>query len=230
MSPNGKCIGRVPRTQGLLYKVVHALDSTNAIEPVSVMELHRRLGHIASTSARKLVESGTVVGVELDPDALDETQCDACIFARAACLSIPKVRISPPAQNFGDEIHTDVWGPAPIATCQNRRYFATFTDNAMRYTITYLLRTKDEALEAYKSFKVWAITQQHCTAIKVVRSDRGGEYLSGAFDEHLAKSGMARKLMTHHTPQLNGIAERLNRTLLERIHAITHTSGLPKSL
>jgi hypothetical protein len=41
---------------------------------------------------------------------------------------------------------------------------------------------------------------------------------------------MARKLTTHDTPQLNGIAEHLNCTLLEWIHAFTHTSGLPKSL
>jgi hypothetical protein len=38
----------------------------------------------------------------------------------------------------------------------------------MRYTVTYLLHTKDEALEAYKSFKAWAITQGHCTVIKVL--------------------------------------------------------------
>jgi transposase InsO family protein len=94
----------------------------------------------------------------------------------------------------------------------------------------YLLCTKDEAFGAYKSFEAWAITQQHCTAIKVLRSDRSGEYLSGAFDQHLAKSGTARKLTTLNTPQLNGIAECLNRTLLERIHALTHASGLPKSL
>ena len=98
---------------------MHALDSTNTVEPVSVMELHRCLGHIAPISACKLVESGAVVGVELDPDALDETQCDACIFACATRLPIPKVRISPPTQNYGDEIHIDVWGLALIATCQN---------------------------------------------------------------------------------------------------------------
>jgi hypothetical protein len=116
------------------------------------MELHRRLGHIAVASARKLVEKGAIVGIVLDPDS-QETDCDACIFARATRLPIPKVRISPPAERFGDEIHTDVWGPSSVATRQSRRYFITFTDDATRYTITFLLRTKDEALEAYKTFE-----------------------------------------------------------------------------
>jgi transposase InsO family protein len=90
--------------------------------------------------------------------------------------------------------------------------------------------TKDKALGAYKSYEAWATTQQHCKVIKVLCSDRGGEYLSKEFDQHLAKSGTARKLTAHNTPQLNGIMERLNCTLLEQICAFTHTSGLPKSL
>jgi len=34
----------------------------------------------------------------------------------------------------------------------------------------------------------------------------------------------------HNTPQLNSVAEQLNHTLLERIQAFVHTSGLPKTL
>src|SRR5258707_5258517 len=83
--PQGENVGRIAQTSRRLYKVVHALDSTNAIEPVSVMELHRHLGHIAVASARKLVESSTIIGVELDQSS-PETDYDACIFARATRL------------------------------------------------------------------------------------------------------------------------------------------------
>jgi transposase InsO family protein len=92
------------------------------------------------------------------------------------------------------------------------------------------MHTKDEALEAYKSFEAWALTQQHCKGIKTLRSDHGGEYLSKAFDQHLAATGTVRQLTTHDTPQLNGVVECLNRTLLEHIWAFTHTSSLPKML
>ena len=102
-SPQGERIGHIPRTPGRLYKVVHMLDLANAVEPISAMELHRRLGHIAVSSARKLVTSGAIKGVELDPD-IPDADCEACIFTRAAALPVPKVRIGPPAQNFGDEV------------------------------------------------------------------------------------------------------------------------------
>ena len=154
-SPQGERIRRILRTQGCLYKTMHALDLANAVEPISVMELHRRLGHIAVSSARKLVESGAIIGVDLDPSS-EGGDCNACIFTCATRLLVPKVQISPPAQNFGDKVHTDIWGPVTIATCQGRRYFITFTDDATRYTITFLLCTKDEALEAYKSYEAWA--------------------------------------------------------------------------
>ena len=103
-------------------------------------------------------------------------------------------------------------------------------DDMTCYIITFLLHTKDEALEDYKLYKAWATMQQHCKAIKVLHSDRRGEYLSAAFDQHLAKAGTVWKLTMHDTLQLNGITERLNRTLLERIRAFMHVSGLPKLL
>ena len=71
---------------------------------------------------------------------------------------------------------------------------------------------------------------QKGTRIKRLHSDRRGEYLSGPFDDHLAKAGTLRNLTMHDTPEHNGVSERLNRTLLEKVHAMLHSSGLPKFL
>ena len=97
--------------------------------------------------------------------------CDACIFAHATRQPVPKVQISPPAQHFGDKIHTNVWGPSSTPMHQGQKYFITFTNNVMQYTVTFLMWTKDEALEAYKSFEAWVLTQQHCKGIKALHSD-----------------------------------------------------------
>jgi hypothetical protein len=193
------------------------------------MELHRCMGHIAPASAHVLVKKGLVTGIRLDPDSR-EADCKACLFAHATRKPIPKVRIRPRAQSFGDEVHSDMWGPSSIATKHGCRYFVTFTDDATRYTVMYLMRTKAEAFGSYKAFEAWALAQQLCAVIKVLRSDRGGEYLSGAFDQHLAAAGTARHLTVHDILQLNGVAERLNQTIVERIRAFTHSSGLPKFL
>lgn len=74
----------------------------------------------------------------------------------------------------------------------------------------FLLKSKDGTLDAYRRYEAWLETQFN-VRIKRLRSDRGGEYV-------------------HDTPEHNGVAERLNRTLIERVRAMLHASGLPKSL
>jgi hypothetical protein len=222
-------IARIARTARGLYRVSHEGEEVHAVELVTVMELHQRMGHIAPASARKLVEGGLVTGIALDPNSREE-HCEACIFARATRQPVPKLQVSKQATQFGDEIHTDVWGPHDVATRAGCRSFITFTDDATCYTITYLLAAKSDALARYKEFEVWARTQNHCHAIKVLRSDHGGEYLSGAFDDYLASAGTAHRLTAHDLPQLNGIAERLNRTLAEKIRALLHMSGFPQNM
>jgi hypothetical protein len=166
-SPRGERIARIPQTTRGLYHTTHIEESTNSVETVSIMELHRRMGHIAPTSARTLVEKGLVTGIRLDPDSR-EADCEACLFARATRKPIPKVCISPQAQSFGNEVHSDVWGPASIATKHGCRYFVTFTDDATHYTVTYLMHHKAEAFGSYKAFEAWALAQQLCPAIKVL--------------------------------------------------------------
>ena len=72
---------------------------------------------------------------------------------------ILKEHKAPPAKHFGDEVHTDLWGPSPINSLGGRRYYITFTDDATQFTVANVLRTKDKALNAYKTFAAWAQTQ-----------------------------------------------------------------------
>jgi hypothetical protein len=55
-------------------------------------------------------------------------------------------------------------------------------------------------------------------------------YLSTEFSGHLVAQGTIRKFTVHNTPEYKGTAERLNRTILEKVHAMLHASGLPRNL
>ena len=55
------------------------------------------------------------------------------------------------------------------------KYFNSFTNYCSRYMYLYMLHNKDEALDAFKVFKV-EVEKQCGKQIKIVRSDRGGEY------------------------------------------------------
>ncbi|GKC54550.1 putative RNA-directed DNA polymerase [Tanacetum coccineum] len=63
------------------------------------------------------------------------------------------------------------------------------------------------------------VENQLSKKIKVLRSDRGGEYLSQEFRDHLRSCGIISQLSPPGTPQHNGVAERRNRTLLDMVRS-----------
>ena len=195
---------------------------------VSIDELHRRLGHVSHERARMLVSKSHVEGVELDM-ASKPSVCESCEWAKGERKAITRVHEGQRTTEIGGEIHSDLWGPAPVETINRKFYYISFTDDFSRFTSVYFLRTKDEAFESYKAYEAWMKTQ-HNHPIKALRSDRGGEYLDAEFSAHLKKAGTIRKLTTHDTPEYNGVSERLNRTIITKVRAMLHDSQLPKFL
>ena len=55
--------------------------------------------------------------------------------------------------------------------------------------------------------------------VKVLRTDNGGEYTSKEFEQYLKKQGRQHELTVPKTPHQNGVAERMNRTLVETIRS-----------
>lgn len=229
-NPDGDVIGQIPRSTKGLYRVVHEQDSVSAAtEMITVMELHRRMGHIAPSAARRFAEKGLVSGLKVNTSSDELTFCESCVYAKATRKPIAKVREGERAKEVGGLVFSDLWGPAPVATLGGRKYYVTFTDDKTRLTYLHLLRQKSETFDAYKQFEAWC-DRQLAVKIKVLHSDRGGEYLGKEFVLYLKTSGTTQRLTTHDTPQHNGVAERLNRTLLEKVRAMLHESALPKFL
>ena len=65
--------------------------------------------------------------------------------------------------------------------------------------------------------------------IKVLRSDRGGEYES-PFGEFCLQHGIIHQTTAPYSSQQNGVVKRKNRTLKEMINAILISFGLPQNL
>ena len=86
-----------------------------------------------------------------------------------------------------------------------------------------------ETFKTYKRYEAWVRNHRNAF-IKVLHTDRGGEYLSHEFTAHLEAQGTERVLTVHDTPQQNGVAERLNGILAEKVRAMLYDSGLPQFL
>jgi len=133
-------------------------------------------------------------------------------------------------------IHTDICSPDLCSDVQ--KYFISFIDDFSRYMYIYLLYNKSEALDAFKVYKA-EVEKQSGKQIKIVRSDRGGEYFGrytdngqapGPFAKFLEEHGIVAQYTMLGSPDMNGVAERSNQTLLDMVRSMLSSSKLPISL
>ncbi|KAK2414511.1 hypothetical protein P8452_13305 [Trifolium repens] len=183
---------------------------------------HCRLGHINERRISKLHKDGLL-------DSFDYESYDTC----RSCL-IGKMTKAPfkgkgeRANDLLALIHTDVCGPLNIPARGGFTYFITFTDDFSRYGYVYLMKHKSESFEKFREFKN-EVQNQLGKNIKTLRSDRGGEYLSQEFNDHLKECGIVSQLTPPGTPQWNGVSERRNRTLLDMVRSMMSHADLPNS-
>jgi transposase InsO family protein len=227
--PNRKVIATIPQTDGLYSLAARSQPIANvAAVKRTVYDLHKALGHVSQTAVAHAVKDGLVEGVELDSTSIPAF-CDACTKAKATRQPFPEESKNR-ARTYGELVHTDLWGPAQTPSTMGCSYYISFTDDFSRETTVTFLKQKSEALTAFKHYEATVTTQHPGTRLRKIRSDRGGEYLSAEFDQYLKDRGIQRQLTVHDSPQQNGVAERLNRTLVEHARAMLLAHDLPKSL
>ncbi|KAL0405601.1 UNVERIFIED_CONTAM: hypothetical protein Slati_3874000, partial [Sesamum latifolium] len=85
-----------------------------------------------------------------------------------------------------------------------------------------------DGIRRFKEYRL-EVENQTNRKIKVLQSDRGGEYLSGEFIDYLKENGILSQWAPPGTPQLNRVAERRNRTLLDMVRSMMSFTELPPS-
>ncbi|CAL2238905.1 unnamed protein product [Prunus armeniaca] len=184
---------------------------------------HKRLGHLNERSMKLLENQGMVHGLP----HLEQMSvvCDGCMQGKQHRDSFP-LESTWRASNPLELVHTDICGPMKTESLSGNRYFLLFTDDYTRMSWVYFIRNKSSALECFMKSK--AMTElQSGFKIKSLRSDRGGEFLSGEFNRFCEESGIQRQLTVAYSPQQNGVAERKNRTVVEMAKSMLHEKGVP---
>lgn len=119
-------------------------------------------------------------------------------------------------------IHTDVCGPIIPETWDKYRYFVTFLDDYTNFATIYLMEGKGDVLDVLEKMEEF-ISQAKVKWNKKtaeIRCDNGKEYSSREFKNWCKNKGIFINYTPPYTPQLNGKAERLNRTLIEKTRAM----------
>ena len=103
-------------------------------------------------------------------------------------------------------VHSDACGLFYVLVKGGFLYFIIFTDDMSKYGYVFLMKHKSEAFEKFKEFR-HEVEKQTGKPIKVLRSDRGGEYLSQEFLNYLKDNGIVSQWTPPGMPQLNGVSE-----------------------
>ena len=218
------------RVAGGLFRLKTPADTfayaaVQTVRDVDIDIWHRRMGHLGEDNIRKLakmadgmkIKVGTSVGV-----------CEACMEGKQTrqLSHKPAMRVKEPLEL----VHSDLCGPITPTTFGGTKYYILFIDDYTRITHIYPLKGKTtaEVVERFKEYK--AEVERHTgKQIKRLRTDGGGEY-QGLVRAYLRESGIVHETTAPYSPEQNGVAERANRTIMERVKAIIAEYELDKRL
>lgn len=184
---------------------------------------HKRLGHISIQSICKMAKSGMVSGISQNLTN-DIDFCDCCVKAKMTRDKFSGTR--PATKRPLERVHSDVCGPF-TPSHDGSQYYVTFIDDFTHLTNTYLMKNKSEVLIKFKNYCEMA--QSHFgLKISRMRCDNGGEYTSTAFKKFCSDNGIIIEYTVPYNPQMNGVSERMNRTICDKMRALLYESKLPE--
>ena len=220
----GELVGMASLT-GKLYHLHCKLVSSIPEQASAACELevdlwHQRLGHLNAQHLKDIAQKELATGIKL-PKETTLSFCKGCVEGKMHRKSVGGNCSTRKLQL----VHSDVCGPMQTESLGGKRYFVTFIDDFSRCRAVHFLKNKSEVLKKFKEFEA-KVTNECGQNIGTLTTDNGGEYVSKEFETYLQSKGITHQLTIAHTPEQNGVAERMNRTLMESACAMISHSGL----
>lgn len=201
------------------------ISESNAVAKESQKEdqtrlWHSRLGHIGQKGIDVLAKKGCFG----DSIVSDIQFCEDCVKGKTHKVSFG------PAQHVTrdklDYIHSNLWSSPNVPDSLSKsQYFISFTDDYSRKVWVSFLKFKDEAFKCFVEWKRMVENQSE-RKVKKLRTDNGLEFCNNQFNQFCKEEGVVRHKTCAYTPQQNGVAERLNRTIMNKVRSMLSESGL----
>jgi hypothetical protein len=185
---------------------------------------HLRLGHLHQNAVKMLFDKGMATKGSYTGREIEK--CVGCVLGKQHRDSFP-TKSGRRATKLLEIVHTDVFGPTQVASMGKSRYFVTFIDDFSRYVYVYTLQAKSQVFGVLKEY-VAMVENQTGNKVKCLRSDNGGEYTSKAVESFLKAKGIVHETTIPNTSEQNGVAERMNRTLMENARSMLCHAQLPR--
>uniref|UniRef100_A0AAV1U517 Polyprotein n=1 Tax=Peronospora matthiolae TaxID=2874970 RepID=A0AAV1U517_9STRA len=196
-------------------------ESSDGSGAADLQVWHARLGHLSTKMLKGMAGCVNGLKIKKNQGVEDDIEiCEGCIMGKATVKTFPK---SPYGHVKTKEVlqlvHSDVMGPMESKSRGGSRFVVTFIDDYSRYIVAYYIENKSEVTDRFIEYKA-LMENQLSKKIKCIRTDNGTEYVNRRFSGVCRKSGIMHQTTVPYSPQQNGLAERMNRTLTERARAM----------
>ena len=104
-------------------------------------------------------------------------------------------------------------------------YFVSFIDDSAQKVWAYPIRTKDRVFLIFSDWLAM-VENQSGQKLKCLWTDNGGEFKSEEFVKFCRERDIRREYTEPYSPEQNGIAECMNRTIQECVVSMLQQSGL----
>lgn len=194
----------------------------------TIEEWHNVLGHPSVNEIANLQKKGCTVGFEIVTQDKSVERCGACQLGKGHCASHPD-STRKRSEEVLHRIHVDTVGAIDPPSLGGSKYFVLARDEYSSYLMAHCIASKKQVFPALRKLLTDAsvATQRR---VQIIRSDNGTEYNNTAIKLYCDQEGIVQEFSAPYTAQQNGLAERANRTVIERARSMLQKSGLPLNL
>lgn len=209
---------------GTVLATAYSHDSLLVLETVKPMAClsksvpaltwHKRLGHLNKEYMNKFWMR-SIIG------PVGEYSCEGCLLNKSTrqISRTPMTKATRPLE----KIHSDLAGPITPTSLGGNKYLITLTDDYSHYSWVLPCDAKSKFLELFKIFKR-TVETEFGYKIAFLHCDNGGEYSSTELRQFAQQEGMQIQYTAPYSPEQNGVAERLNRTLFNTTRCFLNDS------
>ena len=220
--------------KGELYHLQDAKPHTSTAFIASSKEAaelwHRRMGHLSYNGLAELTQQADGINVTASTFknvADSQHKCDTCNVANLTRQPRPRSTQDKETELL-KRLHVDTCGPMQVTSIGGARYYLLVIDEASRFSALITLESKAAAAEQLIStIKQWQNITGKKVGMAYLRSDKGTELVNSTVKTFLTEQGITLETTSGYSPESNGIAERGNRTIMEKVRAMLNASHLP---
>ncbi|KAJ9529163.1 hypothetical protein QJQ45_007834 [Haematococcus lacustris] len=196
---------------------------------------HQRLCHTSYDALARMQSADMVSGVpvtaaQFRAAASDPAVCVGCVKGKQhknVAFAGPPPNAAPVTAPLG-LIHMDVCGPMHARARDGSLYVATFLDEYTKLSVCVPISSKAQVPDTVRTV-IEELETQSGYRCKAIRTDNGTEYVNSRMREYCASKGIVHQHSAPYSPQQNGAAERLNRTIFEKARSIIHSADISLS-